>query len=187
MVSECRCARYSPLISHPHFPLNGFPQDSTLIIRAVLVGDWSIETPPISLMATHDTDGDDDDGDDDVDNPFIPTIPDSYRVRVPFLPTGSYYLAPRFRTVLDRDEVFIHLRMHVISGWTWERLGHGDFRVLAGVAPDVVGLFLPVNRKDGFTDIGNKVRYQLSPRYASLIPLSRSITLASDMMYQHCR
>ena len=73
------------------------------------------------------------------------------------LPTGStYYIAPRFVTAPYPDEVFAQLRMQVISGWKWGSVGPRDLR---NENMDVVGLCLAVNRKEGRTDINNKVRY----------------------------
>lgn len=90
------------------------------------------------------------------------------------LPTGSYYLTPRFVTSLYPDEVCARLRMQVISGWRWDRIDPEDLR---NQTIDVVGLCIAVNCKEGFTDIKNKVRnyvdlYQSDLRYAPLILIS---------------
>jgi hypothetical protein len=100
---------------------------------------------------------------------FNPPFENSFRKLVPFppsFPTGLHYLAPPFTKTLARNNSFVYLEVKVISGWQWEGLRPGYLR---GAGADVVGLCLPVDHKDGFTNIYNKARYQNTLNGVSLI------------------
>lgn len=135
--------------------LSGIQQSDTLITRCTLIGESGVIDRLASIL---NFEGLRSRGwfEEEVDSNVV------------YLPTGSYYLNPRFVPALYADEIFALLSLRVISEWKWETCHLTD---LWYNNMDVVGLCLATNSKEGFTDVNNRVR--------SLLIVTLSDTLRS--------